>query len=577
MEFKATQMSIDDCLRLKRKYIIPRFQREYSWETEELTTIWEDLLENLIYNGETLVAQEYFLGSLVLVGDDDNPVNMDRYIVDGQQRLMTFTVAFSALTQCFAKDGQDKLSNATFAYVLSEDSDGNEYAKIIAENPKPFFQYRIQQKIPDNTLVPRNQEEKRILNAYLFFEKHLEKNSLMKDIESRFPQSTEKLTYADMLRAIRNQILICKVVYVTVKSFEDAYTIFEVLNAKGKDLTAIDIIKNSIFSILTNEEPIDFAAEKWKTINNNIANCDEDLMTFYRHFWLSKYGFITNKKLVKDFQKLIPKDIVSYTDFIKSLEKESIIYYRIVNPSENEWTQPENLAVFTSLEALSIFNTSQVRTFLLALFDAKESGKISHKNFVNALKFLEHFHFVFTAVCSSRASGLERRYSSYARRMRQCSDKVETASCVAELKKALKETLPPYEIFESKFMVIEYTSDKQRSKKLVQYILKKLDTYFAHSNEYKPQSFTIEHIIPESTKAPFVGLIGNLLPLGERLNNELADKSFKVKMRRYPESRYKMVKEFIEHYSENEQFMEQDVINRTKFLAKVLYEDIWKD
>ncbi|RYD04822.1 hypothetical protein N752_12920 [Desulforamulus aquiferis] len=176
MEFKATQMSIDDCLRLKRKYIIPRFQREYSWETEELTTIWEDLMENLLFNGENLVAQEYFLGSLVLVGDDDDAVNMERYIVDGQQRLMTFTIAFSVLTQAFDKEEKVKLSNATFAYILAEDSDGNEYSKVVAENPKPFFQYRIQQKQPDFTCAPSNQEEKRILAAYQFFEKHLEKN-----------------------------------------------------------------------------------------------------------------------------------------------------------------------------------------------------------------------------------------------------------------------------------------------------------------------------------------------------------------------------------------------------------------
>ncbi|RYD04823.1 hypothetical protein N752_12925 [Desulforamulus aquiferis] len=398
----------------------------------------------------------------------------------------------------------------------------------------------------------------------------------MKDIVSRFPQSLGKLDYADVLKAIRDQILICKVVYVTVKSFEDAYTIFEVLNAKGKDLTAVDIIKNSIFSMLTTEEPIDFAAEKWKSISNNIAKCNEDILTFYRHFWLSKYGFTTNKKLVKDFQRLISRDIASYTNFINSLDKESSAYSRIVNPSENEWKQPENLSVFTSLEALSIFNTSQVRTFLLALFDAKESNKISHKNFIKILKSLEYFHFIFTAVCSSRASGLERRYSSYARRMRQCTNKQETASCISELINALKETLPPYQVFESKFMMIEFTSNKPRSKKLVQYILKKLDNYYANSDEYRPQSFTIEHIIPESTQAPFVGSIGNLLPLGEKLNGELADKTFRTKMKRYPESRYALVIEFVKRFSQNEKFTKQDIIDRTKLLSKVLYQDVWQ-
>lgn len=74
------------------------------------------------------------------------------------------------------------------------------------------------------------------------------------------------VSYIDALKAFRDQILKCKVIYVTVKSFEDAYTIFEVLNAKGKDLSSIDIIKNSIFSILTDEAPLDMASEKWNNM-----------------------------------------------------------------------------------------------------------------------------------------------------------------------------------------------------------------------------------------------------------------------------------------------------------------------
>lgn len=72
MDLKATPKSIEDVLRLHRKYIIPRFQREFSWESEELSEIYEDLLDNIIYSNGNLCANEYFIGSLVLVGDDDD-------------------------------------------------------------------------------------------------------------------------------------------------------------------------------------------------------------------------------------------------------------------------------------------------------------------------------------------------------------------------------------------------------------------------------------------------------------------------------------------------------------------------
>ena len=575
MEFKANPLSVDDCLRLRRKYVIPRFQREYSWENDELQTIWEDMLDSLYFDGSNVLPQEYFIGSLVLVGDDDSS-DINRYIVDGQQRLMTFTIAFSVLTQAFKKAGEEKLRDATFSYIIAQDSDGNEYAKLVAENPKPFFQFRIQQQEPDLTISPSNQEENRILDAYLFFERHFESNNFIEEMEKRQPGITEKVSYIDMLKAFRNQILFCKVVYVTVKSYDDAYTIFEVLNAKGKDLTAIDIIKNSIFSILDKQEPVDFALEKWKVIRDNIAKCDEGIITFYRHFWLSKYGFSTVKKLVKDFNRYIPKDIASYTNFMNSLEHESQTYCRIVSPNENEGKHPQDLKAWISLEALSIFNTSQVRTFLLALFEARENKRITHRNFVNCLESLERFHFIFTAICSSRASGLERRYSSFARRMRSCENKNETMTCVRELVFALQETLPSYDIFESKIMLVQYTSEKSKQKKLVQYILRKIETFYAGSLELKPFSFTIEHIVSESTRAPFVGHLGNLIPLGETLNNDVANKPFKEKLEHYKESRYVTVKKFVELYSQINQFHKNDIEERTKELAGILYTDIWE-
>ena len=102
MEFKAQPRTIRDALTLPRRYVIPRFQREYSWEAEELEELWDDLLDSIKIENNMLVASEYFIGSLVLVGDDDTR-NIDRQVVDGQQRLMTFTVAFSVLSQLFKK------------------------------------------------------------------------------------------------------------------------------------------------------------------------------------------------------------------------------------------------------------------------------------------------------------------------------------------------------------------------------------------------------------------------------------------------------------------------------------------
>jgi len=63
----------------------------------------------------------------------------------------------------------------------------------------------------------------------------------------------------------------------------------------------VDIIKNTLFSVLNQTEPIDAAYEKWGNIRNKISEgSTEDILTFYRHYWLSKYGMVTGKKLVKN-------------------------------------------------------------------------------------------------------------------------------------------------------------------------------------------------------------------------------------------------------------------------------------
>lgn len=169
MDLTSTPKTIDDTLRLYRQYVIPRFQREYSWENEELQTIFDDLVDNIYIRDGILATNDYFIGSLVLVGDDDDTSNIERLVVDGQQRLMTFTIAFAVLAQKFKELGETKLFDKTHLNVMGEDNDGNLYPKLVNENPKPFFQRRIQKKQIDFDAIPETLEEKRILYAYNFF------------------------------------------------------------------------------------------------------------------------------------------------------------------------------------------------------------------------------------------------------------------------------------------------------------------------------------------------------------------------------------------------------------------------
>ena len=223
------------------------------------------------------------------------------------------------------------------------------------------------------------------------------------------------------------------------------------------------------------------------------------------------------------------------------------------------------------MEAIEIFGVTQVRSFLLALFDVKRNNLIKHSEYIKILEYLQYFHFVFNAVCSERPSGLEQRYSSYARKLRLVTSKQESVQCVRELITALQSSLPSYEKFKMSFEEIYFTSQNTKNKKVVQYILKKLESYEQGTEEMIPVSFSIEHILPDSTRSDVVGMMGNLLPLGVEKNNNMDDKPFVDKVNIYKISQYQSTKVFAEEHKNMTVWDDEKIINRTEKIAKIMY------
>lgn len=296
MNLRAYSRSIKDILTLQRKYIIPRYQREYSWEIEQVEEFWKDITEQFDYKTEEYTTRDYFIGSFVLVGDDEKDTEF--MIVDGQQRLTTITILLSVLThigESFDKD----FANSCYVYIEGKDSDYKDFFKLENESPKPFFQKAIQFKQPQpiTNLNDLTTEEYKLLKAYKFFE---EKILFQKDKISEFK---------NFLKALRNQLIRCSTVYITVEEEKDAQTIFETLNAKGKELSTLDLIKNKIFEVLDELHPSDEAKNSWKQLKLILNSKNDKVLmnVFFRHFWIANYAFVTEKKYIPVFKIKYPK------------------------------------------------------------------------------------------------------------------------------------------------------------------------------------------------------------------------------------------------------------------------------
>lgn len=579
MDLHAYTKTVYDLFSINKKYIVPRFQREYSWGEDEVTELWKDLVSNILTKDDKLENQEYFIGSLVLVGEDKSTELM---IVDGQQRLTTITMLLSALVDSFKEIKRDDLARGLYAFIEGRDVSNKLFFKLENENPKPFLQNSIQnfQKV---AAQPSSDEESNLHAAFTSFSNRLQKNSLAREFkvfwENQKVDETTKLCV--ILEAIRQQALtFLKTIYITVGNEDEAYTIFETLNARGMNLSPVDLMKNEIFKVLADEHPVDAAKFKWKSLHQTLAAREEriDIDIYVRHFWLSKYEFTTEDKIYKSFKRITKADRTLIKAFLDDLVQESDYYKKITMPLLTDWRQQEEKSVYDSLFALNIFKVTQVRTFLLAILAQRGKRLLDLTDLRECTSTLENFHFLFSAITSSRASGLESKYSKYARSLRSCKDTKSSRDVLRDLKEDIKQKVPVLETVREGFRKLVYTNDETRHKKLIQYIFRRLELFLAKTNELEPSQITIEHVAPQSDAklAHCTGSIGNLLPLGEAINNLADAKDFKAKIKLYKQSRLSIVADFVKKYKNTKDWTKREIDDRTVEIADFAFTKVWK-
>ena len=253
MDFTVQPIKISDLLS-KKTYLIPRYQREYSWNSKELIDFWNDILGQLTEQEGDIKTSEYFFGTIILIGDMIQP-NKPIEIVDGQQRMTTFTIFLSALSASFL-DIRETLANKVWDYVIAENDDGEEFVILKNDTAGSYFADKIQKRLYVNDngkfqdyyknyqhILNREKneddltdEERCIKYAYEFFIEKLRENNL-KDILEKY-----NLSHEELLKLLRDQLLNSQVIYISSQQEESVNVIFENINSKGKSLSSLDMV-----------------------------------------------------------------------------------------------------------------------------------------------------------------------------------------------------------------------------------------------------------------------------------------------------------------------------------------------
>ena len=548
-------------------YAIPRFQRPYSWEKDHVDEFWQDAVVN--------TEGEYFIGSIVVYKQG----GQYRGIVDGQQRMTTITMLLCALRNAFITKGSPELAKGIQNLIERADVNNKKQFIIQTETSYPYFQEHIQSfhEMPEDVEI--GEEEALLKSAFAQINSKIAAEIDSIELRPAISREKKKAEVLKSLSTIRDKILSLKLIFIELDDEDDAYVIFETLNTRGKDLTVADLVKNHLTKILKKKnENLDLPKDKWKHIVEVLEKADSELKIedFLHHYWLSKYEYITAKKLFKSLRKSIDKS--NAREFLASIEADSILYRQIHEPSFRKWSRAEE-RLRTSLEALQMFRVRQQVPMVLAVMREYQAKKIKLALAIEILEAIERFHFQFTAITSQRSSGgISFMYALHARQLTDATTEPARVKTIRDLKKKLRAKLPSYQEFEANFCDVGFSDQETKQKKLVQYILTGVAARYAAGVKIDTSQMTIEHLEAQNPKgvpaikAQDVAKIGNLIFVDNDLNQQLANKPFSQKLPLLKKSHVGLDPILAEAKEWNANAIEA----RGKALAREAYEKIWK-
>ena len=323
------RINIRDLLNIRDKnikFIIPNYQREYSWEIDQCKQLWDDIEDfHLNYSAEN--NRGYFLGAIVI----DKRGNTRLEVVDGQQRITSFLLLLRAIyqkletmnetTEILGLKNQIKLCiwkvNAITEDILKKENIHLE-SEVILENDNKYFLSVMSDGIVDIGIKRRNIKNKYQEN-YLYFYKEYDR------YVGNQPNNWQNICLTILDR--------CFVLKVECQGEdEDALTIFNTLNNRGLPLLDADIFKSYMYRSIETEEKKEEFIEKWNEILEIVENSKNsfslnDLFTFYMHYLRGEKKIIEKVPALRKFYERFGNNnnnnysILSDTDKVMSAIK----------------------------------------------------------------------------------------------------------------------------------------------------------------------------------------------------------------------------------------------------------------
>jgi len=541
-------MTVDRLLTDGTIYVVPLFQRSYSWKEEQITELWSDLMDTC-----RLPGREHFTGMMVFCPD---PRGKGMLILDGQQRFATFILLMAALRDVLGTtsiDGKDDWIKEIDRRIYTRDLVTRQ-TNIKIELNREDKSYFERVAIKGDTTHPSRNSHKLIAKCYLFMKEKIEEE--VKKHGSVFVEG--------ILSTIRDKVMLIR---IEVDNDVTAHIIFEALNDRGLALSVADLLKNYILSI--SGRRIEDVGQMWQDIVDQVG--DYNVVRFLRHYYNSKYRLVRKEDLYKELKSLYDERNVESS--LETLRRETEAYSNLSNPTSEFWRDNE---ILERLDDLRFLRVEQVYILLLGCWARLGVSNIGE--FRRVLNSIVNFTFRYNTVCGLNPNMLEVIYSELSTKFRRGEINVD------DILSRLRKASPDKDIFINSFKEME-----TKSSALAKYILVKINDKLLSEEgkkeiQAKVRKINLEHIIPKRPSSEWISYLdsksldyrtlvyrlGNMTVMLSRMNQAIQNKSFEKKREYYVKSQLPLNFELGSF-----QEFGLDEINKRQLTMAAIAENIW--
>lgn len=554
MSYLPTETTVDSMLASgKKQYIVPIYQREYSWGEYENNDFWEDL-EFAIKNED-----RHFIGTIVLhkKSKDDDKAN----IIDGQQRLATISIIISCLKQVAKERSITTVDDFYLKSLLLTPADVPEQRIILSEKDKDIFAKYIK----DNCSDPSNHL---IVKAKQYYTDKIK--ALLDNAQNANEEAVK------ILSTIAKRL---DIIQIIVETDEEGYSIFESINSTGKELSISDLVKNHVFGVSESKGCLPEVRKLWEEIIDEVT--EKQFVNFLKHYYISKKGNTTEKRTFKDLKKYHLNDFnEDILEFMKDLKNEAFYYSFLVFTDSAKIAGDYDTEIIDHLNGINSMGVTQCYPLMMSLLAETEKRTIKP-----LLELIKKYLFRFTS-CGLNPNVFTEIFIEKASKIRNGN----TSDEVNEFKKSIMKHNPSDDDFIKSFKKLFISK-----RKLQRYVLSELENSLSRTTDEKTisPSITIEHILPKNPDnswktvydidnnehKEYINRVGNLTLLSMKLNPKIGNKSFEEKVNDaegYSQSEIKLTEQLVKTYYPDHVKWDKEAINKRQENLSSIAKDIWK-